>query len=197
MSQRFIIRAYTSISFTGHPACRWALPFGAGASSRACSHPEGLSPPGKSKKRASPKLERMAVSCSRNTVRFRWRFVSVCKRKAQTKYFQVFQTFPGGKAVPALVLQGRTWKQEGSPHLQKPTPPATRSCSTAGELAPALEQSSPGGWGWATSAHKLPPRAEGGHRRLDTARHGAERSRSVPGSFQSQGLSPAVPQPGA
>lgn len=46
-----------------------------------------------------------------------------------------------------------------------------------------LEQSSPGGWGWAISSHKVPPRAEGRHRRLDTAGHGAElpqRARLLP-----------------
>lgn len=183
MNQRFIITAYTIFSFAGHPACRWALPFGAGASSRACSHPEGLSSPGKSKKRAPLELERTVVSYSRNTVRFRWRFVPVCKRKAQAKYFQVFQMFSWGKAVPALVLQGRAWKQEGSPRLQNLIPPATRSCSTAGEPTPALEQSIPGGWGWATSAHKVPPRAKGRHWRLDAAGHGAElpqRARLLP-----------------
>lgn len=195
MNQRFIFTAYTIFSFAGHPACRWALPFGAGAFSRACSHPEGLSPPGKSKKRAPLELERMVVSYSRHTVRFRWRFVSVCKRKAQAKYFQDFQMLPWSKAVPALVLQGRAWKQEGSSRLQKPSPPATRR---AGEHS----------WRAHTTSHwSSPALVAGAGRPQPTKSHlvlrvgtggwipqGTELSScSVPGSFQSQGLSPAVP----
>jgi len=44
MTQTFLIISYTSVSFVGHQAFKWTLPFGAGTSSRACSCPASLSP---------------------------------------------------------------------------------------------------------------------------------------------------------